>query len=299
MMFDIYLYGMVIASTSFLLKNGFLKLDEYSEISEKVRLPGGETGTCATVLSSLGANVKVDGNHIGYNVSSLIKEFYKDKLVNLDSLTFDDNYDGLEDYIVISDEFRSYMGMFADYFTCGIKRWNTPKESDIINSKVAAIDPFFQDESQLAAELCVKHEKPYVTIDCAYDSYIHKNAAISVISGEHIRNTYPDKTSEDLLSLYMENGNGLTIITNGGNDFYYGKKGENPKMFSPFKVNVISTLGAGDSFKAGCVYGLLKDLNNDEIVEFASACSAVAISRFPLALNPPTINEIEKLKNQR
>lgn len=298
-MFDIYLYGMIVASTSFLLKDGFLKPDIYSEISEKYRLPGGETGTCATVLSSLGASVKVDGNHIGYNVAPLLKDFYKDKLVNLDSLTFDDNYDGLEDYIIISDEFRSPMGMFGDYFSCGVKRWNIPKESDIKNAQVAAVDPFFYAESQMAAELCVKYKKPYVTIDCAYDSYIHKNAAISVISGECIQNIYPDKTREELLPFFIENTNGLTIVTNGGNDLYYGKKGEGIKKFSPFKVNVASTLGAGDSFKAGCAFGLLKGMDDDEIVKFASACSAVAISRFPLPLNPPTIKEIEELTNEK
>ena len=56
-----------------------------------------------------------------------------------------------------------------------------------------------------------------------------------------------------------------------------------------------STLGAGDTFKAGCVYGLLHGMSDDELVRFASACSAVAISRFPIQLNPPTLEEVEKL----
>ena len=60
-------------------------------------------------------------------------------------------------------------------------------------------------------------------------------------------------------------------------------------------MQVVSTLGAGDTFKAGCVYGLLKGMKDDELVRFASACSAVAISRFPLPLNPPKLEEIEKL----
>lgn len=56
-----------------------------------------------------------------------------------------------------------------------------------------------------------------------------------------------------------------------------------------------STLGAGDTFKAGCLYGLLNGMNDDEIVRFASACSAVAISRFSLPLNPPTLDEVKKI----
>ena len=54
-------------------------------------------------------------------------------------------------------------------------------------------------------------------------------------------------------------------------------------------------LGAGDTFKAGCVYGLLHGMSDEELVRFASACSAVAISRFPLPLHPPKLEEAEAL----
>ena len=63
----------------------------------------------------------------------------------------------------------------------------------------------------------------------------------------------------------------------------------------PFSVTVRSTLGAGDTFKAGCVYGLLHGMQDTELVRFAAACSAIAISRFPLPLNPPTLAEVKKL----
>ncbi len=292
----IYLYGMIIASTSFLLQDGFLQPDAYSEIREKYRLPGGETGTCATVLASLGTNVKLDGNHIGVQVAPVIRNFYRNKPVQLDSLYFDEHYEGLEDYVIIADDVRSPMGTFAhyfaNYFTTGEKRWNTPKEADIAGCMVAAIDPFFQDESTLAAEYCVKHGKPYVTIDCRYESYIHQHAAVSIISGEGIQNNYPHQTPAELFPLFQENSDGLTIITNGGKNLFYGRKGEKMRSFRPYPVNVVSTLGAGDSFKAGCVYAVSKGMNDDDLIQFASACSAVAISRFPLPLYPPTLEEI-------
>jgi len=85
------------------------------------------------------------------------------------------------------------------------------------------------------------------------------------------------------------------IITSGGNDMLYGRKGEQMKRMKPFSVEVKSTLGAGDTFKAGCVYGLLHGMMDDELVRFASACSAIAISRFPLPLNPPTLEEVKAL----
>ena len=42
---EVYLFGQILGTHSFLLKGGFLQPDEYSEISEKYFLPGGETGT--------------------------------------------------------------------------------------------------------------------------------------------------------------------------------------------------------------------------------------------------------------
>ena len=62
---EVYLYGQILGTHSFLLKDGFLQPDEYSEIKEQYFLPGGETGTAATVLASLGVSVIMDGTWIG------------------------------------------------------------------------------------------------------------------------------------------------------------------------------------------------------------------------------------------
>ena len=75
----------------------------------------------------------------------------------------------------------------------------------------------------------------------------------------------------------------------------YGRRGEAVKRMKPLPVEVKSTLGAGDTFKAGCVYALLHNMADDDLVRFASACSGIAISRFPLPLNPPTLAEVEAL----
>ena len=74
-----YLFGQVLGTHSFYLRKGFPVAGEYSEIEEKYFLPGGETGTCATVLDSLGVNVKIDGTHIGTEVAPMLKNFYKNK----------------------------------------------------------------------------------------------------------------------------------------------------------------------------------------------------------------------------
>lgn len=296
---EVYMHGQVLGTHSFLLKGEFLQPDEYSELKAKYFLPGGETGTAATVLASLGVSVKIDGTHIGTEVAPLLKDFYKDKSVDLSSLFFDPDYEGLMDYVVIAGLVRSPMGVFQSLYEPGAKRrWSMPKESDVVECKVAAIDPFFLEATETVTELCIKHKKPYVTIDCRHDSRLHQHAAINVVSKECTgSDAYKGKSLEEIYALLVENTDGLVIITSGEKDMIYGRKGQSPKRMKPFSVEVKSTLGAGDTFKAGCVYGLLKGFSDDQIVRFASACSAIAISRFPLPLNPPTMEEVQKLLN--
>ncbi len=297
MSYDVYMHGQVLGTHSFWLKGEFVKPDEYSEIKAKYFLPGGETGTAATVLASLGVSVRIDGTHIGTEVAPLLKEFYKDKTVDLSSLYFDPEYPGLMDYVVIAGLVRSPMGFFQSIYEPGAKkRWNMPKEEDIVGCKVAAIDPYFKEETQVTAELCVKHNRPYVTIDSTHDSYLHRHCAINVVSKECTGSeAYRGKSLEEIYQLLAENTDGLVIITSGENDMLYGRKGQPMKRMKPYTVEVKSTLGAGDTFKAGCVYGLLHGMEDGDLVRFASACSAIAISRFPLPLNPPTMEEVKTL----
>ena len=125
---------------------------------------------------------------------------------------------------------------------------------------------------------------------------MHRNSAINVVSRESIKGwIYPDKSMEEIYELLTSTTDGLVIITCGGDEMLYGRKGQPMKRMKPFSVEVKSSLGAGDTFKAGCVYGLLKGMEDDELVRFASASSGVAISRFPLPLNPPTLEDVRAL----
>ena len=292
---DVYLYGQVLGTHSFLLRDGFLKPDEYSEIKEQYFLPGGETGTAATVLDSLGVSVRMDGTWIGTKVAPMLRAFYADKRVDLSPLRFTEDDPGVMDYVVIAGLARSPMGRFQTLFATGERWWSVPKEADIVGCKVAAIDPYFGEESLLAAELCRKHGIPYVTIDSPHDSPLHRRAAVNVVSKECTSEHYADMAPEDMMALMQQNTDGLTILTQGGGEMLYGRKGEGIHRMKPFDVEVRSTQGAGDTFKAGCVYGLLHGMADADLVRFASACSAVAISRFPLPLNPPKLEEVRAL----
>jgi ribokinase len=70
----------------------------------------------------------------------------------------------------------------------------------------------------------------------------------------------------------------LLIITLGekGSIIY---DGENTFCFSPEKVNVVETTGAGDSYIGAIAYGLLNGLSKDEMGKFASKVSSKTVTK--------------------
>ena len=292
---DVYLFGQILGTHSFLLKDGFLQPDEYSEIREQYFLPGGETGTAATVLDSLGVKVRMDGTWIGTEVGPMLKAFYAEKKVDLSLLHYMEDDPGVMDYVVIAGLVRSPMGRFQTLFSSGKRWWNIPAEEDSEGCRAAGIEPYFGEASLKAADICYQKEIPYVTIDTRHDSVLHRHAAVNVVSRECTSQHYAGMSPESVMELMQQETDGLTIITQGGDEMLYGRKGGEVHRLKPFSVEVRSTLGAGDTFKAGCVYGVLHGMKDDDLVRFASACSAMAISRFPLPLNPPRLDEVEKL----
>ena len=134
-----YLFGQILGTHSFLLRDGFLKPDEYSEIKAQYFLPGGETGTAATVLCSLGVPIRMTGTQLGTEVAPMIRSFYADKPVDLSSVEFTEDDPGVMDYVVIAGLVRSPMGRFQTLFAEGNRWWSIPKEDDIRSYKAAAI----------------------------------------------------------------------------------------------------------------------------------------------------------------
>jgi len=299
---DIYLYGVITQTNGFLLKYDFPKADSTCEIKEQYTLPGGETGMAAIVLNAFGCKVKIDGNHLGTRTKDMLIDFYGKTDIDISALHYAPDHEGLEDYVMIGGSTRTVFSTFALYYDLwerGILRWNNPTEADISNAKVAAIDPWYDKQSAMAAEYCHKNSIPYVTIDEKPENEIAKHASIIAVSAAYIRDHMPECSPDKegktaLLKKYAEHTDALVIITDGGGTIYYGRGGD-VKEFNAYKVDVVSTLCAGDVFKAGCVYSLLHGYDDDKTVRFASALAAVACTKFPLALNPPKLDEVVRL----
>jgi sugar/nucleoside kinase (ribokinase family) len=293
--FDVYLYGMILMTSSYLLRDKYPEPDSYGEIAETHRFPGGETGCCALVLSSLGLSVLADGNYQGGDAYADLLEYFSKTKVDISRLVNDPEFDGVEDLVIIDRDTRTPFGKFEAFFARETKLWNAPEREDIQAASTVGIDPFFGEASESVAKLSKELGKPYVTIDCKFDSLLHRLSAVNIVSAEFIRGNYPDYETEELFTEYTDHSDGLTIFTFGGKNIMYGRRGRSVRSMKPFSVEVKSTLGAGDTFKAGAVYALNKGMSDSELVRFAAATAGVACESYPIAYNPPTLERITKL----
>jgi sugar/nucleoside kinase (ribokinase family) len=292
---DVYLYGMTCLSTIHVLDGQYPEPDSYREIKHTYIIPSGEAGNAALVLANFGLHVKTDGPHLGERTKQATLDFYKKHKIDCSGMWFNPGFEGVEDLVLVDAHTRTIFGKFGNYLAGGAQRWSNPDLKAIKAAKAVSIDPFFGRESRLAAEACVEYGKKYVTIDLKPDDYIHRHAAATVISKEFTDREMPKIKPQTLFNKYTGNTGGLVIFTFGGREILYGRKGGKIRAFKPYKVKVKGTLAAGDIFRAGVVYGVLRGWDDEKTTAFAAATGALACARFPAALDPPPLKEILSL----
>jgi 5-dehydro-2-deoxygluconokinase len=67
----------------------------------------------------------------------------------------------------------------------------------------------------------------------------------------------------------------------------------------PYAVDVVSTIGAGDGFASGFLYGLLKGMPTEECLHYGNAAAAIVVSRLSCSEAMPTLAEVEQILQQQ
>jgi sugar/nucleoside kinase (ribokinase family) len=293
--FDIYMYGMTVLSTIHLLKDKFPPADAYQEILQTFVIPGGEGANGALVLKNLGVSVRLDGCYLGELTAQPLVDYLTTRGVDCSLLKSHYGFPGWRDIVFCDGKSRTVFGWFADYFSRPEKLWAEPDEDAIRTARCVGIDPFFPGTSEKVAELCRKHVTDYVTIDCKWDSPMAQGARALVCSREFLENTYPGADPAGLFEAYQRACQGLVIFTFGSRELWYAPHDEPLKTCPVYQVQVVDTLAAGDTFRAGVIYAILKQMSPLETVRFASATAAISCTRFPSVYQPPDLSEIQAL----
>jgi len=210
--------------------------------------------------------------------------------IDVSRLTIKPNF-GTEEIVITDKNSRTVFGNYAAFHT-GEKQWNSSQESDIQDASIVSLDPYFRDDALRTAQICVKLNKPYITNDARYDDFIAQNAASVIISHELTDHAYPDGNMREIFEKYQGTCKGLVIFTFGSDELWYARQGQTMRTFKPYAIKPVDTTGAGDTFRAGIIYGLLKSWDDEATIEFASAVAACVCLTIPHSLNAPGLDGV-------
>lgn len=72
-------------------------------------------------------------------------------------------------------------------------------------------------------------------------------------------------------------------------------RGDESMFLPPYRVDVCTTIGAGDGFASGFLYGVLRGLTLEDCLHFGNAAAAIVVSRLSCSEAMPTLAEVEEL----
>lgn len=72
-------------------------------------------------------------------------------------------------------------------------------------------------------------------------------------------------------------------------------QGNDSVFLPPYKVEVCTTIGAGDGFASGFLYGVLQGLPTVECLHYGNAAAAIVVSRLSCSEAMPTLDEVQAL----
>ena len=77
------------------------------------------------------------------------------------------------------------------------------------------------------------------------------------VSDQDVEWFYPDRAIEDVVQDWLALGPSLVVVTRGGEGATFAVRGADPVLARSADVQMVDTVGAGDSFMAGLISGLL------------------------------------------
>ncbi len=127
-----------------------------------------------------------------------------------------------------------------------------------------------------AAELALERNIPVLINDIYQPEHpILPLVDVLVLSAAVIRSKYAGSNPLELAAELMTAGNCDVIVTDASADINILARGAAPAKVAPPTVKPVDTTGAGDTFKAGLLYGLMRDLPLIEAAKWGAAAGSL------------------------
>lgn len=177
--------------------------------------------------------------------------------------------------------------------------------SDIINAKITLLQREVPHEANLAVAKAAKSAGGLIFLDPAPVGEANQLRDLIALSdivspneteAAEITGIEPNDmtSSEAAARKIIEMGARIVILKLGGRGAML-VTAEEVRHFDPFKVAVVDTVAAGDSFNGGFAVAFAEGQSLQDCVRFASASGAVAVTRVGAGAAAPTFEEVQQL----
>jgi sugar/nucleoside kinase (ribokinase family) len=297
---DVYCFGHVSTGRILRIKDSFPAPDGYGEVVADLENHAGEATGSALVLAKLGMSVRLDGNWIGDNEACRrTVAFLASRGIDVSGLRVEPGYVGVQEIVITDGATRTVFGRYCDLlFTT--RQWDLPDIERMRGAKLAVVDPAFGETTLAVARMARELGIPLATCDTGPDGELAGTADILVVSNEFLHREFPDAVAhgavrEALFARYLQACPGLVVFTSGSGQILFGRKSSGQNTVEPFRVEVVDSAGAGDSFRGGLSWSILQEMSDRDAVRFASAVAALVCTTTPGCLYPPALEQVEEL----
>ena len=105
-------------------------------------------------------------------------------------------------------------------------------------------------------------------------------------------------TLDGLIKQHLSAGQTF-VLKRGPRGVTIFEHGSDPFDVAGFPVEVLNTVGAGDSFASGLLYGRRQGWSWQRAARFANACGAIVVTRHGCSAAMPTLTEVETFMSKQ
>jgi sulfofructose kinase len=265
------------------------------KIEHQEILCGGQTATAMCACARLGLRVKYAGVTGTDENGRRVRNELKRRGIDLTDVIIRDAQNQFA--VILVDETNGDRIVLWDRDERLLMRERDIPIEAIQNARVLHVDDVDQAAAIRAAEVAREHGvRSTSDIDRLTDRTSELISAVSIpIFAEHVpsRVTGLNDQEEALRALRQPHHQMLCVTL--GEHGAMALDATGIRYAPAFEVDAVDTTGAGDVFRAGFIYALLRGWSTDDILRFANAAAAVSCTRLGALGGIPSLEEVETL----
>ena len=257
---------------------------------------GGAASNTAVWLANLGVKVKLTGNVIGLDpYGDMIKEILgKHSNINLSLVERREEVaTPFTRAIVTPDGERS----FLIFGYPQAPKISLTKDM-LVGIKYLALDLYGGPERLDTARLAFESSVATTIGDVIWpDHPVLPFTSIATNSGSYIRQSFPGVDVREHAHKLQSISKGIVITTDGPQKVHAVDTQGNSFTIQPPAVTAVDATGAGDAFRSGLLYGLLRGFDLPSSICWGVAAGSLKIQDLGAATTLPDFKEIESIAN--